>query len=178
MTLATAPPPHTLSSQPRATYENWRPPIIGVSVLAPVGTTGLVLPCIFGAAPLLPTGTVEEGQSPEEAAQAVLTGMPDGLPIRCRVVVDHVQMRRRNVITHLVATESLTVQEANCLTYRDARAKVRVLSTAQAIPALPDRSRGRLLLALQALAIGATADAGDSQIQRLDAVRRSTPAPV
>ncbi|MFG3134399.1 hypothetical protein ACGFZU_42805 [Streptomyces tendae] len=51
-------------ARPRALepYENWRPPIIGVSVLAPVGATSLILPCIFGDIPLLPTGAVEEGQ--------------------------------------------------------------------------------------------------------------------
>ncbi|MEV7205272.1 MULTISPECIES: hypothetical protein [unclassified Streptomyces] len=165
-------------ARPRALepYENWRPPIIGVSVLAPVGATGLILPCIFGDIPLLPTGAVEEGQSPEEAAQAVLTGLPGGLPIRRRVAVDQVQMRRRKVITHLVATESLTVQEANALAYRDARAQIRVFSTTQAIHALPERSRRRVLLGLQALAIGAMVDARDSD--GLEVVLPSSLTPV
>ncbi|QUI32626.1 hypothetical protein H9W91_18505 [Streptomyces alfalfae] len=154
----------------RAPYENWRPPIIGVSVLAPVGATGLVVPCMPGGTLVLPTGTVEDGQSPEEAAQAVLTGLPDGLPIRRRVAVSQVQMRRRKVITHLVVTAPLAVQEAHSLMYRDVRADVRVLPTEKAVAALPEKSRARVLLGLQALAIGAMVYVRDGEIQRIDSV--------
>ncbi|MYX77625.1 hypothetical protein [Streptomyces sp. SID3915] len=156
--------------QPRTPYENWRSPIIVVSVLAPVGATGLVLPCMPGGAMVIPTGTVEAGQSPEEAAQTVLTGLPNGLPIRRRVAVSQVQMRRRKVITHLIVTASLAVQEANSLVYRDVRAEVRVLPTDHAVAALPEKARARVLLGLQALAIGAMVYVRDGEFQRIDSV--------
>ncbi|MFJ2441069.1 MULTISPECIES: hypothetical protein [unclassified Streptomyces] len=119
----------------------------------------------------MPTGTVEEGQSPEEAARAVLTGLLDGLPVRRRVAVDQVQMRRRKVITHIVVTAPLTVREASALTYRDPRAAVKVLPTAQALAALPERARMRALLGLQALAIRAMVHMRDGEIQRLESVQ-------
>ncbi|AYN30647.1 hypothetical protein DUI70_0144 [Streptomyces albus] len=123
-----------------------------------------------GGALVLPTGTVKDGQSLEEAAQAVLTGLPGGLPIRRRVAVSQVQMRRRRVITHIVVTAPLTAQEANSLSYRDARADARVLPTARAVAALPERARDRVLLGLQALAIGATVYVRDGEIQRMESV--------
>ncbi|QCN85909.1 hypothetical protein DDJ31_13640 [Streptomyces griseoviridis] len=144
---------------------------MGVSVLAPVGATGLVLPRMPGGALALPTGTVENGQSPEEAAQAVLTGLPKGLPIRRRVAVSQVQMRRRKVITHLVVTAPLTVREANSLVYRDVRAEVRVLPTDHAVAALTEKARARVLIGLQALAIGAMVYVQDGEIQRIDSFR-------
>ncbi|MFE7660400.1 hypothetical protein [Streptomyces celluloflavus] len=166
--VATPPAP---APQKRGPYENWRPPITGVGVLAPVGATSLVLPCLPGGALVLPTGTVQEGQSPEEAAQAVLTGLPHGLPVRRRVAVDQVQMRRRKITTHIVVTAPLTVREARALTYRDPRAGVQVLLTAQALAALPERAQMRALLGLQALAIGAMIYMRDGEIQRLESVQ-------
>ncbi|MYV90309.1 hypothetical protein [Streptomyces sp. SID1034] len=168
MTSVAAPP--IPEPQTRAPYENWRPPIIGVSVLAPVGATGLILACTPGGTPVLPTGAVENGHSPEEAAQAVLTGLPGGLPIRRQVAVSQVQMRRRKVITHLIVTAPLAAQDADLLIYRDVRAEVRVLSTDHAVAALPQKARTRVLLGLQALAIGAMVYVRDGEIQRIDSV--------
>ncbi len=119
---------------------------------------------------MLPAGAVEHDQSPEEAAQAVLTGLPDGLPVRRRVAVDQVQMWRRKVITHIVVTAPLTRGQAETLTYRDPRAEVRVLPTVQAVAALPERAGARALLGLQALAIGALVYVRDGEIQRLESV--------
>lgn len=153
----------------RAPYENWRPPIIGVSVLALVGATSLVLPYLPGGTWTLPTGAVEDGQSPEEAAsQAMLTGLPGGLPVQRRVAVDQVQLRRRKVITHLVVTAPLTTSEAHALTYRDPRAEVRVVRTAQALGALSERARFRALLGLQTFTIGATVYLRDGEVQRIE----------
>nr|BAP34732.1 hypothetical protein [Streptomyces sp. ML694-90F3] len=154
----------------RAPYENWRPPIIGVSVLAPVGTTDLLLPCLPGNALVLPTGTVEDGQSPEDAARAVLRGMPDGLPVRRRVAVDQVQMRRRKIITHLVATEPLTPGNCRALAYRDPRATIRVLPVGQALESLHHKVRTRVVLGLQALATGAVIYTEDGQMPQLKAM--------
>ncbi|MFJ5222336.1 hypothetical protein [Streptomyces sp. NPDC088400] len=156
----------------RTPYENWRPPIIGVSVLALVGATSLVLPCLPGGAWALPTGTVENGQSPEEAAQTVLTCLSGELPVQRRVVVDQVQMRRRKIITHLVITAPLTTREAYALAYRDPRAQVRVVRTAQGLASLPEKARLRALLGLQTFAIGATVYLRNGEVQRLESAPR------
>lgn len=76
--------PPTARPRARAPYENWRPPITGVTVLALVGVTSLVLPRLPGDTWALPTGSVEEGRSPEEAAQAVLTPLSGTLPVARR----------------------------------------------------------------------------------------------
>ncbi|MFD0509490.1 hypothetical protein ACFQ0Q_00355 [Streptomyces aureus] len=119
MMLATKPDATALRQH--SGYTNWRPAITGVTVLALVGVDNLVLPRLMGGL-VLPTGTVEDGQSPEDAAQLVLSGMPGGLPIQRRVAVDEEHTRRRKVISHLVVTAPLTVEEAQCLVYRDPRA--------------------------------------------------------
>jgi hypothetical protein len=168
VTLPLAP---TAVPRPRAPYENWRPPVIGVSVLVPVGADELALACLLGSILVLPTGTVEHDQSPEEAAQAVLTGLPYGLPLQRRVAVYQAQMRRRKVITHLVVTDPLTRGMAETLTHHDPRAKVRILPTVQAVAALPPHGRSRALLGLQALAIGAMVYVRDGEIQRLESVQ-------
>ncbi|MFF0754384.1 hypothetical protein [Streptomyces sp. NPDC004267] len=147
-----------------AIYENWRPPVVGVGVLIPVGADHLVLVRTCGIL-AIPTGAVEYTQSPEGAARTVLTGLPDGLPVRRHVAVQSVQMRRRQVITHTVATSPLHPEQVSCLVYRDPRAEVCILPTADAVAALTDRGRARLLLGLQALAIGATAYVRDGRVQ-------------
>lgn len=160
----------TATPRTRTPYENWRPPIVGVSVLIPVGAHELALASVPGSALVLPTGAVEHDQSPEEAAQAVLTGLPGGLPVRRRVAVEQVQLRRRKIITHLVVTAPLTRCVAEQLAYRDVRATVHVLPTVQAVAALPQRARARALLGLQALAIGAMVHIRDGEVQRLESV--------
>jgi hypothetical protein len=60
-------------------YENWRPPVIGVSLLVPVGADTLVVADLRGLT-MMPTGSVHDGQTPEQAAQDVLRGTPNGLP--------------------------------------------------------------------------------------------------
>jgi hypothetical protein len=169
MVVTVALTPAAAHPRARAPYENWRPPVVGVSVLVPVGARHLVMTDLRGLL-ALPTGSVETGRSIEEAAQAVLTGLTEGLPVRRRVVEDQVQMRRRKVITHMVATNPLTYEEATALTYRDPRADVRVLPTVQAVAALAERGRTRALLGLQALAIEAMVYLPDGEIQRLESV--------
>lgn len=154
----------------RAPYENWRPPSIGVSVLVPVGAHEVALACVPGGTLVLPTGAIEHDQSPEEAARAVLTGLPEGLPVRRTVAVEQVQMRRRKIITHLVVTDPLTRRVAEMLVYRDLRAEVHILPTVQAVAALPQRARARALISLQALAIGAMVYIRDGEVQWLEAV--------
>ncbi|MFC9500879.1 hypothetical protein [Streptomyces sp. NPDC056982] len=150
-------------------YENWRPAIIGVTVLALVGVDSLVLPCLMGGL-VLPTGAVEDGQSPQDAAQSVLTGIPGGLPIQRRVAVDEVHTRRRKVISHLVVTAPLAVEEAQCLVYRDARADMGVLRTIEAVSLLTEPARARALLGLQALAINAMVYNRNGAIEHLESV--------
>ncbi|MEU7228911.1 hypothetical protein [Streptomyces chrestomyceticus] len=165
--LAAAPDP---APRRRPPYKNWRPPIISVHVLVPVGATGLALPGFPDDAVVLPTGPVEGGQTPEEAAQAVFAGLPDGLPIGRRVAVDQVQMTRRKIISHIVVTAPLTMQEAGALTYRDPRTDVQVLPTGQAMAALPERARTRALLGFQAIAIGSIVYVQDGRTQRLESM--------
>lgn len=155
----------------RAPYENWRPPIAGVIVLAPVGADGLLVVDTLGRGDYaIPVGFVNDGQDLEQAAQLTLTGLPGGLSIQRRVALDQVQMRRRKVITHIVVTTPLTERDAARLTYHDPRADLRALPTARAVAELPPRAGERVLLGLQALAIGVMAYLEDGVVQRLEAV--------
>ncbi|MFI9024580.1 hypothetical protein [Streptomyces sp. NPDC053560] len=156
MPTITAPAPAAPTPVRKAApYENWRPPIIGVSLLVPVGAGALVVGLL--GCTMLPTGTVYGGQSLEQATQNVLHGAPGGLPLVRRVVLAWVQMRRRKVITHVLATESMPRKDVEQLTYRDPRAEVRVLPTLQVIDKLTPKGRLRALVGLQALATGETA---------------------
>ncbi|WUD70234.1 hypothetical protein OG937_46200 [Streptomyces sp. NBC_00510] len=157
-----APPP----ARPR--YENWRPPIVGVSLLAPVGANGLVLADVTGHGYyVLPHGTVDDGQTPEDAARAVLAGQAT---IRRQVAVINTQGRRRRITTHLVVTDPLNPHDIARLDYQDPRAVLRVLPTPQAIAALPPRASEWALLGLQALAIGVLPHLENGAVKRLEAV--------
>ncbi|GAA1153248.1 hypothetical protein GCM10009654_06010 [Streptomyces hebeiensis] len=158
----------------RVPYENWRPPVIGVTLLVPVGADELLVADATGCGDIvLPTGSVENDESPEQAAQRALQGTRRDLPVLRQVAVNQVQMRRRKVISHLVATHPLTHEDAADLAYRDPRAVLRVLPTGQAITELPEKAQARLLLGLQALAIGVMAYLEDDVVQRLESVLAS-----
>ncbi|MGW3521832.1 hypothetical protein [Streptomyces hydrogenans] len=161
---AVSPAPAPPAVRRPAPYENWRPPIVGVGLLVPVGADRIILVRTCGILSI-PTGAVEDTQDVQDAARAVLTGLPHGLPIQRRVAVQHVQTRRRQVITHTVVTRPLLPEEVPCLAYRDLRAEVCILPTTAAAVALTERGRARLLLGLQALAIGATAFVHNDRIQ-------------
>ncbi|MGW1496851.1 hypothetical protein [Streptomyces sp. NPDC002402] len=139
-----------------APYENWRPPVIGVSLLVPVGPDALVVADLLGSL-MMPNGSVHDGQTPEQAARDVLRGAPDSFLLLRRVALARVQMRRRTVITHVLATAPMTREAARHLIYRDPRAEVHVLPTMRLIDDLPPRARQRVLVGLQALATGQTA---------------------
>ncbi|ATM24831.1 hypothetical protein SMD44_p20048 (plasmid) [Streptomyces alboflavus] len=139
-----------------APYENWRPPIIGVSLLVPIGADSLVVADLLGGI-MIPTGSVHDSQTPEQAALNVLQGPEDGLPLLRRVALAWVQMRRRKVITHVLATAPMTRGEAERLAYHDPRAAVRVLPTMRIVDELPEPGRLRFLVGLQSLATGETA---------------------
>jgi hypothetical protein len=70
-----------------------------------------------------------------------------------RVAVDWVQMRRRKVITHVMAAAPMTGEAVTGLIYRDPRATVRVIPTLQFLDQWPT-GRARLLVSRQALATG------------------------
>jgi hypothetical protein len=144
-----------ISTQRRAAYEDWRPPVVGVALLMPVGADCLAVADLCGML-MLPVGDVRVGQSPEEAAQRVLASR-EGLPLLRRVVVDRVQTRRRKVITHVLASALMTCAAVDGLTYRDPRAVVRVMPTVQFIGEVWPEARLRILVALQALSTGTTA---------------------
>ncbi|MGW3563046.1 hypothetical protein ACWDSL_03930 [Streptomyces sp. NPDC000941] len=100
---------------------------------------------------LLPAGPVYDKQTPEQAAQAVLRGASSGLVHR-QVAVDCVQMRRRKVITHIVATKYLARTDVAHLTYRDGRAIIRALPIAPVTANLSKRAQAWVFAGLQALA--------------------------
>ncbi|MFC6066998.1 hypothetical protein [Streptomyces ochraceiscleroticus] len=127
-----------------------------MTLLVPVGADALVIVDLLGGT-MLPTGAVYDGQAPEQAAQNVLHGVPGGLPLVRRVALAWVQMRRRKVITHVLATEPMPRKDVEQLIYRDPRAEVRVLPTLQVIDKLTPKGRLRALVGLQALATGETA---------------------
>ncbi|MFB7741892.1 hypothetical protein [Streptomyces sp. NPDC056132] len=140
-----------------AAYENWQPPVVGISLLVLVGVGNLLVADTTGRGDiLLPVGPVQNGQTLGQAAQQLL-GRPDLIPVHRRVVLDQTQTRRRTVTTHLLATRPCSAEDAAALTYRDPRAVLRVLPTSRAVAALPERARARTLLGLQALATGRTA---------------------
>lgn len=144
------------SARPRAPYENWRPPLLGVCLVVPVEGGGLLMAELHGAL-MLPVGPMTEEQTPEQVANVVLQGTAHGLPgLRC-VVVDEAQMRRRKVTVCVLITDPLTRAEARHLTYRDPRAYLRIIPTEEAIAALPEQGRPRAELALQAPAVGPVA---------------------
>ncbi|MFC9620090.1 hypothetical protein ACFTXM_08860 [Streptomyces sp. NPDC056930] len=140
----------------------------------PVGANGLLLADMTGCGGLvLPVGPVEDGETTEQAAQQVLVDAPSGLPILRRVAVDEVQMRRRKIITHILATGPITREDTIFLSYRDPRVVLRALPTVRAIADLPEDSRARALISLQALAIGAVAHLRSGTVQRLEPVASS-----
>ncbi|MFI8997335.1 hypothetical protein [Streptomyces sp. NPDC053542] len=91
------------------------------------------------------------------AALSRFHSAPGGLPLVRRVALAWVQMRRRTVFTHVLATEPMPRKDVEQLTYRAPRAEVRVLPTLQGIDKLTLKGRLRTLVGLQALATGETA---------------------
>ncbi|MFF4031530.1 hypothetical protein ACFYZ2_17555 [Streptomyces sviceus] len=148
----------------RAAYENWRPPVIGVQLLVPVGADCLLVAETLGSI-VLPVDAVHDGETPWEAAQHVLRGASNGIPVLRHVVLDQKQMRRRKVITHVLATASVSRGDVAPLTYRDPRGELRVLSTDRVIDRLPTMAKLRVLVALQALAVNTTAYLEDGVVQ-------------
>jgi hypothetical protein len=144
-------------------YANWRPPVIGVQLLVPVGTDCLLVADTLGGV-VLPVDAVHDGESPWQAAQHVLRGAPHGIPVLRRVVIESRQMRRRKVITHVMATDLLPRETVAPFTYRDPRAELIVLPTDRVIERKPT-ARLRILLALQALAVGETAYVEDGAVR-------------
>src|SRR2546423_14942376 len=110
----------------RSAYENWRPPVIGVQLLVPVGADCLLVAETLGSI-VLPVDAVHDRETPWEAAQHVLRGAPNGVPALRHVLLDQKQMRRRKVITHVLATASMSRGDVAPLTYRDPRGELRVL---------------------------------------------------
>ncbi|MFE5092577.1 hypothetical protein ACFRCI_19980 [Streptomyces sp. NPDC056638] len=142
---------------------------------------GLLLADMTGRGGLaLPVGPVEDGETPEQAAQQVLVGAPSGLPILRRVVVDEVRMRRRKITTDILVIGPVTREDTAFLSYRDPRAVLRALPTVRAIADLPEDARARALIGFQTLAIGTVAHLEAGTVQRLESFassRRSSAGP-
>lgn len=137
-------------------------------MLVPVGADHLLTADTPGCRSLvLPTGIVNEGETPEQAAQSLLEGTPGGLPGLRRVAVDQVQMQRRKIITYFVVTQPLTRLQAATLIYR-----IQSCASNPRRKPSPTFQTGRVHehSCLQARAIGAMAYAQDGTVQRLVAV--------
>ncbi|MFF7754943.1 hypothetical protein ACFZCP_38230 [Streptomyces sp. NPDC007971] len=130
--------------------------MVGVALLVPVGPDCPAVADLQGTL-MLPVGGVHDGQTLEEAAHRVLSGPANGLQLLRRVAVDWVQKRRRKVITHVLAAAPTTAAAVEELVYRDPRATVRVLPTLQFLDQVWPTIRTRILVGLEALAIGETA---------------------
>ncbi|TVZ84858.1 hypothetical protein [Streptomyces sp. BK340] len=169
MPAAAATPP----SKHHAAYENWRPPVVGVALLVPVGTDCLAVADLQGTL-MLPAGAVHTGQAPEDAAQHVLSGPACGMQFVRRVAVDWVQMRRMDVITHVLAAAPTTRDMVERLVYRDPRATIRVMPTLRLIDQTWPTIQTRILVGLQGLATGQIAciEAGTVQQQPCGSNRR------
>ncbi|MBP5941685.1 hypothetical protein F3K43_41540 [Streptomyces sp. LBUM 1476] len=132
-------------------YTNWRPPLIGVSLFVPVDGDALLVAKTMGGI-VLPVGGVREGQTVEHAAREVLPG--GELPHLRRVFTDRRQMRRRAVVTHVLATAAMSQDETLPFAYRDPRGMLLILTIREAISRMPPRTRSRVELAALTLAGG------------------------
>jgi hypothetical protein len=130
--------------------------MVGVALLVPVGPDCLAVADLQGTL-MLPVGGVIDGQTLDDAAHGVLSDPAGGLQLLRRVAVDWVQTRRRKVITHIMAAAPTAPDTVEELVYRDPRATVRVLPTLQLLDQVWPPVRTRILVGLQALALGETA---------------------
>ncbi len=154
MPTATAPAP---APRRHAPYENWKPPVVGICLLLPVGTDCLAVANLQGIL-TLPVGTVNKGQTLEQASHAVMPGLQSHRLNLRHAAVHEVQARRRKVVTHVLAATAITHDTVTTLRYRDPRAVLKVMPTLQFLDHTSPRTRARTLSALQALATGTTAD--------------------
>ncbi|MBT2411000.1 hypothetical protein J7I94_10555 [Streptomyces sp. ISL-12] len=69
-----------------AAYENWRPPVVGVSLFVPVGADCVTAVDLCGML-MLPVGGVYDGQTPEEAGYRVLADPSGELGCVSKVLV-------------------------------------------------------------------------------------------
>ncbi|MET9987164.1 hypothetical protein CJD44_21105 [Streptomyces sp. alain-838] len=144
--------PVTASAHRRRTsYENWRPPIVGVSLLVPVGADCIVVADLRGML-MLPVGGVYDGQPLQEASRRVLSDASGELQLLRRVAVDWVQTRRRKVINHVMVTTPISREAVTDLVYRDPRATVRVMPAMQFLDQASPAGKMRLLVSMRALA--------------------------
>ncbi|GFE08625.1 hypothetical protein Scani_48930 [Streptomyces caniferus] len=109
----------------------------------------------------LPGSLTHRHETPEAAAERVvrdLLGLT--LPAGQLVGIDRVEHPNRSVITHIFAAGPLTRRQTRTLRLHNTGDTVRLLSTANALPLLPPRSRGRAAAGLKALAADTVAHLG------------------
>lgn len=146
---------HASKPQTRAPYENWRPAILWAAVLVRVEPDHLLLIDTSGRGDfVLPGAPITGQQVPVEAARRALFGT--AVPVFVPVAIDHVQMRRRQVTVHLLASLPIPRNEAAELTPRNRRASPRILPLKDALALLPSRARARATACLAALHAGRT----------------------
>ncbi len=109
----------------------------------------------------LPGSLTHRHETPEAAAERVvrdLLGLT--LPTGQLVGIDRLEHPNRSVITHIFAAGPLTRRQTRTLRLHNTGDTVRLLSTANALPLLPPRSRARAAAGLKALAAGTVAHLG------------------
>lgn len=100
----------------------------------------------------LPGSLTHRHETPEAAAERVVRDrLGLTLPAGRLVGLDRVVRPNRSVITHIFATGPLTRRQISTVNLRNTRDTVRILSTVNALPLLPPRSRARADSGLKAL---------------------------
>ncbi|MGX1760581.1 hypothetical protein ACWIG5_27330 [Streptomyces lydicus] len=109
----------------------------------------------------LPGSLTHRHETPEAAVERVVCdrlGLP--LPTGQLVGIDRVEHPNRSVITHIFAAGPLTRRQTRTLRLHNTGDTIRLLSTANALPLLPPRSRARADAGLKALAARSVAHLG------------------
>ncbi|MFI5525228.1 NUDIX domain-containing protein [Streptomyces platensis] len=139
-----------------------RQPVVAVAVIV-VAAPGLLLvtdPNRRGYIEL-PGSLTHHLEPPEAAAERVVRDkLGLTLPAGQLVGLDRVERPNKPLITHIFATGPLTRRQISTLRLHNTRHTVRVLSTVNALPLLPPRSRARADAGLTALTAGIVAHLG------------------
>ncbi|MFC9228306.1 NUDIX domain-containing protein [Streptomyces decoyicus] len=109
----------------------------------------------------LPGGLTHRHETPEAAVKRFVRGrLGLVLPFEKLVGLDRVEHPNRSVITHIFVVGPLSRQQTRALRLHDSHGVFRLLSTANALPLLPPRSRARADAGLKAVADGTVAHLG------------------
>ncbi|MFJ8673570.1 NUDIX domain-containing protein [Streptomyces sp. NPDC093589] len=139
-----------------------RQPMVAVAVIV-IAAPGLLLvtdPNRRGYIEL-PGSLTHDYETPEAAVERVVRDrLGLALPAGQLVGIDRVEHPNRSVVTHIFATGPLTRRQISTLRLHNTQGTVRILSTVNALPLLPPRSRARADAGLKALTARTVAHLG------------------